>query len=222
MSSSSTGSRCSAHGDGRGPRDRQSPERRPRLLRVDPAGPGERGKSEGRGWKDPVRRGEDRGDRSALLPACASARSIPGTVRPRGGDSRDPPFLAVRPRARQRDPYSRFWKSLRESCTPTGGISGWRSSRSCSTQRRPCRRRAGNFPCECPPTPPVGIHGRRPGARDSAGFEEKVFEVGFTTRNGPLHTGMGLPVARHLVEERGGGAHRVPGGAVARPRSGCR
>jgi len=37
-----------------------------------------------------------------------------------------------------------------------------------------------------------------------AGFEEKVFEVGFTTRTGPFHTGMGLPVARHLAEEAGG------------------
>lgn len=37
-----------------------------------------------------------------------------------------------------------------------------------------------------------------------AGFEEKVFEPGFTTRTGPLHTGMGLPVARHLAGEAGG------------------
>ena len=37
-----------------------------------------------------------------------------------------------------------------------------------------------------------------------AGFEETVFEVGFTTRTGPFHTGMGLPVARHLAEEAGG------------------
>jgi signal transduction histidine kinase len=37
-----------------------------------------------------------------------------------------------------------------------------------------------------------------------AGFEEKVFEVGFTTRTGPFHTGMGLPVARHLAEQAGG------------------
>jgi len=36
------------------------------------------------------------------------------------------------------------------------------------------------------------------------GFEEKVFEVGFTTRTGPLHTGMGLPVARHLAGQAGG------------------
>lgn len=37
-----------------------------------------------------------------------------------------------------------------------------------------------------------------------AGLEEKVFEAGFTTRTGTVHTGMGLPVARHLVEEAGG------------------
>jgi signal transduction histidine kinase len=37
-----------------------------------------------------------------------------------------------------------------------------------------------------------------------AGFEEKVFEVGFTTRTGPLHSGMGLPVARHLAGQAGG------------------
>ncbi len=33
---------------------------------------------------------------------------------------------------------------------------------------------------------------------------EKVFDPGVTTRTGPFHTGMGLPVARHLVEEAGG------------------
>ena len=37
-----------------------------------------------------------------------------------------------------------------------------------------------------------------------AGFEEKVFEVGFTTRKGAIHMGMGLPVARHLAEQAGG------------------
>jgi signal transduction histidine kinase len=36
------------------------------------------------------------------------------------------------------------------------------------------------------------------------GSEEKVFEVGFTTRTGPIHMGMGLPVARHLAEQAGG------------------
>jgi len=37
-----------------------------------------------------------------------------------------------------------------------------------------------------------------------AGFEEKVFEIGFTTRTGPFHAGMGLAVARHIIEEAGG------------------
>ena len=37
-----------------------------------------------------------------------------------------------------------------------------------------------------------------------AGFEEKAFEVGFTTRTGPLHSGMGLPVARHIAGQSGG------------------
>ena len=51
-----------------------------------------------------------------------------------------------------------------------------------------------------------------------AGFEEKVFEVGFTTRTGPLHTGMGLPVARHLAGQTGGTvliASRTGGGCEA-------
>ncbi|HQU13740.1 MAG TPA: ATP-binding protein, partial [Thermodesulfobacteriota bacterium] len=37
-----------------------------------------------------------------------------------------------------------------------------------------------------------------------AGLEEKVFDVGFTTRTEPVNTGMGLPVARHLAEQAGG------------------
>lgn len=37
-----------------------------------------------------------------------------------------------------------------------------------------------------------------------AGFEERVFEEGFTTRSGPLHTGMGLPVARYIAGQAGG------------------
>ena len=36
------------------------------------------------------------------------------------------------------------------------------------------------------------------------GLEEKVFEVGYTTRTGPFHSGMGLPVARHLAGQAGG------------------
>lgn len=37
-----------------------------------------------------------------------------------------------------------------------------------------------------------------------AGLEERVFEEGFTTRTEPVHAGMGLPVARHLVAQAGG------------------
>jgi signal transduction histidine kinase len=37
-----------------------------------------------------------------------------------------------------------------------------------------------------------------------AGFEEKVFEIGFTTRTRTVHAGMGLPVARHLAAQAGG------------------
>src|SRR5512140_1532234 len=48
------------------------------------------------------------------------------------------------------------------------------------------------------------------------GFEEKVFEVGFTTRTGPIHMGMGLPVARHLAEQ-GGGTVQLANG----PGGGC-
>ena len=63
-----------------------------------------------------------------------------------------------------------------------------------------------------------------------AGFEEKVFDVGFTTRKGPLHSGMGLPVARHIAEQAGGSvrlASRAGGGCEAtlrmpmRPRASC-
>ena len=47
-----------------------------------------------------------------------------------------------------------------------------------------------------------------------AEFEEKIFEVGFTTRTGPIHMGVGLPVARHLAEQAGGTLHLAnnPGG----------
>lgn len=37
-----------------------------------------------------------------------------------------------------------------------------------------------------------------------AELETRVFDEGFTTKNGPLHTGMGLPLARHLASEMGG------------------
>lgn len=54
-----------------------------------------------------------------------------------------------------------------------------------------------------------------------AGLEEKVFDVGFTTRNGPLHAGIGLPVARHLAGQAGGTLHLANGsggGCVATVR----
>ena len=44
-----------------------------------------------------------------------------------------------------------------------------------------------------------------------AGFEEKIFESGFTTRAGSVHTGMGLPVARHIAEQAGGMVQLVNG-----------
>jgi signal transduction histidine kinase len=49
------------------------------------------------------------------------------------------------------------------------------------------------------------------------GQEERVFEEGYTTRSGPYHAGMGLPVARHLVSAEGGtlGLRNVPGGGCA-------
>jgi signal transduction histidine kinase len=49
-----------------------------------------------------------------------------------------------------------------------------------------------------------------------AGLEEKIFEVGFTTRTGPIHMGMGLPVARQLAEEAGGTLQLANS-----PRGGC-
>jgi signal transduction histidine kinase len=54
-----------------------------------------------------------------------------------------------------------------------------------------------------------------------AGLEEKVFEIGFTTRTGAVHMGMGLPVARHLAEQAGGTvriASRGGGGSEATNR----
>jgi signal transduction histidine kinase len=56
------------------------------------------------------------------------------------------------------------------------------------------------------------------GAGIPAGLEERVFEEGFTTRRDPHHAGMGLPVARHLVEEAGGTLalrNRAGGGCLA-------
>jgi signal transduction histidine kinase len=49
-----------------------------------------------------------------------------------------------------------------------------------------------------------------------AGIEEKVFETGFTTRTGPFHAGMGLPVARHVAGRAGGTVHLSNGS-----RGGC-
>ena len=43
-----------------------------------------------------------------------------------------------------------------------------------------------------------------------AELEEKIFESGFTTRAGPIHTGMGLPVARHIAEQAGGTVRVAP------------
>jgi len=54
------------------------------------------------------------------------------------------------------------------------------------------------------------------GAGIPAGFEEKIFEAGFTTRAESFHLGMGLPVARHLAEQAGG-ALRLANG----PGAGC-
>lgn len=54
-----------------------------------------------------------------------------------------------------------------------------------------------------------------------AELEEKVFEAGFTTRAEPVHAGMGLPVARHLVAQAGGTlrlSNRAGGGCAATVR----
>jgi signal transduction histidine kinase len=51
-----------------------------------------------------------------------------------------------------------------------------------------------------------------------AGSEERIYEEGFTTKTEPFRTGMGLPVARHLIAEAGGTLHlaNAPvGGCVA-------
>jgi signal transduction histidine kinase len=46
------------------------------------------------------------------------------------------------------------------------------------------------------------------------GFEERIFEEGFTTKPEPFRTGIGLPVARHLFAEAGGTLRleNAPGG----------
>ena len=45
-------------------------------------------------------------------------------------------------------------------------------------------------------------------------FASRIFEEGFTTKEGSFHTGMGLPVARHLAAEMGGTVtvDNAPGG----------
>ena len=60
------------------------------------------------------------------------------------------------------------------------------------------------------------VSDRGPGLPD--GFEEKVFDEGFTTRNDPANTGMGLAVARYLAAQAGGTvviARRAGGGCEA-------
>jgi signal transduction histidine kinase len=47
-------------------------------------------------------------------------------------------------------------------------------------------------------------------------YAQRIFEEGFTTKEGPVHCGMGLPIARHLASDMGGTV------AVAnRPSGGC-
>jgi signal transduction histidine kinase len=48
----------------------------------------------------------------------------------------------------------------------------------------------------------------------SPGIMPRIFEEGFTTKQEPLHSGMGLPVARHLVSGMGGdiSAENLPAG----------
>lgn len=45
-------------------------------------------------------------------------------------------------------------------------------------------------------------------------IKPRIFEEGFTTKKEPLHTGMGLPVARHIISEMGGdlSAENLPKG----------
>ena len=65
------------------------------------------------------------------------------------------------------------------------------------------------------------VSDRGPGLPE--GFEEKVFEEGYSTRKEPGNTGMGLPIARHLAAEGGGRCDwRTARGVGASPRSACR
>lgn len=50
----------------------------------------------------------------------------------------------------------------------------------------------------------------------SSDLAPRIFEEGFTTKDGSDHAGMGLPVARHLVSEAGGTL-----AVEARPGGGC-
>jgi C4-dicarboxylate-specific signal transduction histidine kinase len=54
-----------------------------------------------------------------------------------------------------------------------------------------------------------------------AGSAERIYEEGFTTKTEAFRTGMGLPVARHLIGEAGGAlllGNGSPGGCVATVR----
>jgi C4-dicarboxylate-specific signal transduction histidine kinase len=65
----------------------------------------------------------------------------------------------------------------------------------------------------------VAISDQGPGI--PSGSEKRIFEEGFTTRTEAYRTGMGLPVARHLIAEAGGTlelANASAGGCVATVR----
>ncbi len=49
------------------------------------------------------------------------------------------------------------------------------------------------------------------------GILPRIFEEGYTSKNGPYHTGMGLPVALHLAGEMGGtlAVGNLPGGGCS-------
>ena len=62
----------------------------------------------------------------------------------------------------------------------------------------------------------VSITDHGPGI--SPGSEERVFAEGYTTKSEPFRTGMGLPVAKHLLAESGGTlrlSNALAGGCVA-------